>query len=395
MNRFDDECGEYHRFAAGVDCRLSYITLPVGLPVIGRDSAQEIVVVDNLALDTVTQAAQEIVERHGSLDGIVGISEKDVLMTAHLRERMGMPGWRPEFIRRFKDKPTMKTLVRDAGLRVPHFVPLGPDTTADDVLRELNLPVVLKPRQEAASRGVVILYDADSLKAALATVDPAAYECEDYISGEIYHIDGVRRGGVFHFVSASRYLNTCLDFANGQPLGSVTVPDGDLRSRLFAFAAECFDALGLFDAPFHLEVIDDKDGGLVFLENAIRPGGAEIPFINHDCFGADLFGEAFRATLGLPPMTEQADFTEPAAAGWVSIPEPRPFPSRVIYRESLLDAIPEIYAELLPPIGEVFDGTGGYDHIAGRFRLRGESEQQVEDAALRIMRDYVVHSEPA
>ncbi len=74
----------------------------------------------------------------------------------------------------------------------------------------------------------------------------------------------------------------------------------------------------------------------------------------------------------------------------MSVPEPRPLPCRVAATTSMLAAVPEVYAEVLPPVGTVFDGNGGYEHIGGRFRLRGTDHESVRLAALRVMDEYRV-----
>ncbi|MCQ4083502.1 ATP-grasp domain-containing protein [Streptomyces sp. RB6PN25] len=395
INRFDDECGHYQRFAAGIDCRLAFVTLPAGLPVIDRSAALDTVVVDSLGHDTLLAKAEALMAKHGPFDGVVGISERDVIATARLRADLEVPGWREDFVRRFKDKPTMKQAVAAAGLRVPAFVALDEGSSAESVAEAVGLPLVLKPRAEAASRGVVVIEDLEELRTALKDVDRADHQCEEYVSGTVLHIDGIRRGGGFHFVSASAYLNTCLDFAHGLPMGSAVIDPGPRADRAVAFTAGCLDALGLDDGPFHLELIEADSGELVFLEVGIRPGGADIPTIHRDLFGIDLFAEAFRVTLGLPPATDPARLPQPRGGGWVAVPEPRPLPSRVVSRTPLLDLVPEVYGEILPEVGRVFTGDGGYDHIGGRFLLRAADSAGVEAAAAEVIRRYRLVAEPA
>lgn len=394
LNRYDDEFGEYHRFVEPGSCRLAYVTLPYGLPILDRDGALDLVVADDLEFETVLPIARRLVDQYGAFDGVVGLSEYDVLTAARLRVELGVPGWRPEFVTAFRDKPRMKELVGAAGLRVPRFRDLDAATTAGEIAGELGLPVILKPRDGWSSRGVVRADDVPALARALAEVDPAAYECEEYIEGRVLHVDGIRRGGKPHFVSASGYLNTCLDFLDGLPLGSVLLDPGPERDRVTGFADACLEALGLDDGPFHLELFATEQGELVFLEVGLRPGGAEVGFVHRDLFGIDLFGEAFRATLGLPPLKAAEEYDNTPGGGWVSVPEPRPLPCRVVSTTPLLGEVPEIYAEVLPDIGTVFDGTGGYDHIGGRFRLRGADHATVREAALTVMRTYRVVAEP-
>lgn len=394
INRFDDECGDYHRFAQGVACRLSFITIEAGRGVINDAAAVEVIVVPDLRLDLVRDRVRGLIARHGPLAAIVGISERDVLMTAQLRDELGLPGWKSDFVRRFRDKPLMKSYVSAAGLRVPRFMALSGGTKPEQVIARIGLPLVLKPRAEGASRGVVVIRSAPQLRRALERIDPEVFECEEYIEGTVVHVDGLRRGRKFYFVSAARKMNTCLDFANGARMASVLLDPGQECDAVIEYAGACLDALGLAEGPFHLEMFETPRGEYVFLEVGIRPGGSEVPFVNRDLFGIDLFGEAFRVTLGLPPMITQAQirpFSE--SGGWVAVPEPRPLPSRLLECNSLVGRIPEVYAEVLPTAGTVFRGNGGYDHIGGRFRLRGPDRVSVEKAARRVMREYRLAAE--
>ncbi|WNI18651.1 ATP-grasp domain-containing protein [Actinacidiphila sp. ITFR-21] len=396
INRFDDEFGEYHRFLRDTDHRLAYLATADALAPLDLDGAVETVVVPDLDHDTLLAAARRITDRHGPLAGIVGVSEFDLSTAARLRAELGVPGWSSAYTDRFRDKTLMKQWILRAGLRAPAYREIGPGADAPSLVAEFGLPLILKPRDGAASRGVVLVRTEQELVLALADVDsPQGYEAEEYVEGAIHHVDGIRRGGRFHFVSVSRYVNTCLDFTQGVPLGSVLLDPGPRREELTGFTADCLDALELRDGPFHLEVIVTASGEPVFLEVGLRPGGAGVPFLHRDLFGIDLFEEAFRTTVGLPPLTAEEDLRTESAGGWLVFPEPRPWPARVTGRTSLVGDIPEVYAEALPRPGHVFDGQGGYDHAGGRFLLRGANEAQVREAVLAAIDRYVLETEPA
>jgi hypothetical protein len=394
LNRFDDDFGRYHDYVRGLDCRLAYITMPGGLEVLDVAGALATVVVDSLEFDLVLDRARTLVAEHGPFQGVVGISERDVLTAARLRAELGVPGYRPELVTRFLDKPRMKELVATAGLRVPRWLTgVGPGDAAE-VVGRLGLPVVLKPRSEAASRGVRILPDEAALAAALADAGGADLECEEFVAGQILHTDGVRRGGKFHYVSVSEYVSTCLAFLDGESLGSVLLDPGPRRDEAAEFTAACLDALGLDDGAFHFELFRTDAGELVFLEVGMRPGGGEIGFVHRDVLGIDLFGEAFRAALDLPPLGDPAGFADPSGGGFVMVPERGPLPSRVVSRSPMTGRVPEVYGELLPEVGAVFDGRGGYYRIGGRFWLRGRDEAAIRAAIDTVIGTYELDVEP-
>jgi hypothetical protein len=394
LNRFDDGFGEYHRFAEPGD-KLAYITTEAGAAPLDRLGALATAVVPSLDLETLLPVARELTARHGAFDGIVAISEFDLTSAARLRAELGTPGWLPDFVAGFRDKSTMKERVAAAGIRVPRFFVLDQEITAEDVVAKLGLPLIFKPRSGAASAGVVRAVTTRQLAEAMARVDPEDFECEEYINGDIYHIDGIRRCGQYHFVTASVYLNSCLDFALGAPVGSVLLDDGPRKDQVIAFTARCLDALALVDGAFHLELFVDEADDPVFCEVGLRPGGAEIPYLHLDIFGIDLVGEAYRAIVGQSPLGTTPPEHPAPSGGWVLAPEPRPLPSTVIYQRSMLGSVPCLYAESLPAIGEAFDGKGGYKHAGGHFRFTGPDFETVRLAALEVMARYFVLGEPA
>jgi biotin carboxylase len=399
LNRFDDECGAYHDFVEGLDIELSFITLAEGLGVVDPDRSREVIVVPDLSVETVLPVAEGLIDRHGPLDGLTGLSEKVVVASARLREKLGLPGWSVELATRFKDKLVMKRAVAAAGLRTPRFLGLaecaaevsggGAVDLADPLAVEFGWPVVLKPLAEGASRGVSVHRDLADLADRLERIDLTAYEAEEFVSGQIVHVDGVLRDGEMFFVSASFYVGTCLGHAHGDPLGSVLFDHGPVRDRVIRFAVDALAALGLRHGPFHLEAIltSAVDDGLdvaadvtepVFLEVGLRPGGADVPFVLADTCGIDLFAEAFRCSLGLPTQADPAQLRPAHGAGWLNVPEPFPRPCRVIARNPIVGVVPGVYAELLPDVGHVFRGAGGYDYVGGRFRVRGVHQAEVE-----------------
>jgi len=395
INRFDDEFGEYHRFLPPEGARIAYITTEHGLKPLATEHALEVRVVPDLGLKTLLPIALEMSGRWGGFLGVVGLSEWDVLTAAHVREQLDVPGYRPSFVSRFRDKPLMKQLVAAAGLRAPRYQLLDGSLSVDELVATVGLPMIVKPRAGAASTGVRRIDTGEALREVLEGVAGEGIQCEEFIAGDIFHVDGIRRDDEFYVVTVSAYVNTCLDFAGGSPLGSVLLDPGPNRTEILGFAESCLKALGLSDGPFHLELFRSTTGELVFLEVGLRPGGAEVPFLHRDLLGVDLFGEAFRVTLGLPPFFPCPLPDLEGSGGWLIFPEPRPLPSRVVSATSLRSSVPEIYSERIPSPGEVFDGTGVYDHVGGSFRLRGADEATVRRAIDRIMANYAVVAEAA
>jgi hypothetical protein len=61
---------------------------------------------------------------------------------------------------------------------------------------------------------------------------------------------------------------------------------------------------------------------------------------------------------------------------------------RVTARTSVLGTVDGLYAEVLPKVGHVFDGHGGYDTLLGRFRYRAASADAVRAAIDATLKEY-------
>ncbi|MFJ6465330.1 acetyl-CoA carboxylase biotin carboxylase subunit family protein [Streptomyces sp. NPDC091387] len=213
-----------------------------------------------------------------AFDMVLALSEFDLIAGARVRAALGVPGDREEDIRPWRDKVVMKSAVAAAGLRVPRFLSLTEALDAGPGGLPWSGETVLKPLDGAASLNVHIYPTADAALAAVreAGVPEGAeqdgFEVEEFVTGPIIHVDGMLIDGKPMAIQASRYVGTCLGYAQGTPLGSVQI---ELTPELSRWTAECLAAVSITTSLFHLEGIETPDG-LVFLEVGARFGGADV-----------------------------------------------------------------------------------------------------------------------
>ncbi|GGQ69986.1 ATP-grasp domain-containing protein [Couchioplanes azureus] len=226
--------------------------------------------------DTDTEVLTAIAGR-ARPDLVIAQSEYDLIAAARVRQALGVPGDHEADVAPIRDKVVMKAAAARAGLRVPRFLPL-PQALSDASAVAWRGRTVLKPLDGASSQDVRVF---DTAAAALETVrreglpadgDPDRFEIEEFVDGPIIHVDGLVAAGNPVAVQASRYVGTCLGYAEGRPLGSVQI---DTTPDAAAWTAACLDAVGIHTGPFHLEGIETPDGP-VFLEVAGRFGGAGV-----------------------------------------------------------------------------------------------------------------------
>ena len=378
LNRWTDDFARYERIIDHNRIAVAYLTVrehAAGLP---AGLAHRVEVIDRPGdRQAVFGAAQRCVDTLGRLDRIIALSEFDLILAAELRERFGVAGHHVVDVLRFRDKLAMKQAVADAGLAVPLAADLDDGVAVARVVAAVGFPLIVKPRQGAASQGCLRVDDRNGLEREIGWRQGQGHEVEQFVAGPILHVDGLVANGSPSFMWVWRYVNTCYDFANGLPLGSVMVPVADAVPSM-EFTRRVLRALDLVCGAFHLEIIEGPTG-LCFLEIGARVGGGEIPFVVRDVFGVDLVGDWLRMEIG--EKAETVHSVQAASAelgGFLMVPEPVGY--RLAAFEDPMGRVDGLYAAAIPPLGHRFDGTGGYETILGRFRFRGDTPAKITNA---------------
>jgi biotin carboxylase len=141
-------------------------------------------------------------------------------------------------------------------------------------------PWVLKPRSEASSMGIKKLHTPAELWALVETLgDRQSYfVLEQFIPGDVYHVDSVVWDGEVVFAAAHRYgLPPMTVYQGGGVFASSTLPyGGEEEQALQAANRRVVTALGMRRGVTHAEFIRGGDGVYYFLECAARVGGAGV-----------------------------------------------------------------------------------------------------------------------
>jgi biotin carboxylase len=381
LHRWRDEHALYENYIDHSAHRVTYVTNPLGWPSLPAEAAGIVEVPATDDIERVHAAATALAALFGPVDRVVALNEGDLDTAAELRARLGCPGQLPGELARFRDKLLMCEAVAAAGLRAPAFADAPDPAAVAGFAAAHGWPVVVKPRRGTASRGVLIV-DSPAGLSALDGLPDEPRLVQEFCGDTIYHVDGLWTGSALGPWRASRYVNTCADFAAGGVLGSVEEDDPELVAALGEFTA-CV-AAALSDRPwvFHLEVFVGRDADgrpeLRFLEAGCRVGGAEIPFVWREVHGIDLMTAAVDVQLGRTPA-----LPAPASwrtGGWLLVRTPVPAPCRVVAAQPLDPRDDGPYAQVVPDRGTVVPEAGGYEHVGARFRFRGSGTAQVESS---------------
>ncbi|RJO70698.1 ATP-grasp domain-containing protein [Nocardia panacis] len=394
--RWDNELTRYEEFIDHVANRVSYIVDAGGAAGVLVDPtliAHLEQIEDVNDVDLLRAAVQRTVDRVGPVDSLIALSEFTLGIAARIREELGIAGPTIDEVARYRDKVRMKQVVAAAGIRAPRFAPCANADAVRDFARRVGYPVVLKPVDGAASIGVHEVDDSAALERVLSAIDLSGYEVEEFVTGVIHHVDGYAGDdSQIAFQVVSRYVNDCLSFATGAPLGSVVLQCSPLRTRIEDFARRCVAVLGLRTTPFHLELFLTPAGDLVFLEIGGRVGGGDVPHLLNKLFGVNLYEMWLRALAG-QPITPPVKNGDPSG-GWLIVPKPDRT-VRVVTAGSMRAELPMIWRELIPAPGEVLAPGGAYDALhSGRFIVLHDNEQVAETGIRKIIDNFCFEAVP-
>lgn len=233
--------------------------------------------------------------RRERIDRIVALDDFDVELAAMLREHLFVPGMGETTGRAFRDKLAMRRRARAAGMPCPEFVHVLNNEAIAEWISRVPPPWVLKPRGQAAAIGIRKLHHADDLWKAIESLGDAfaEYVLEQFIPGEVYHVDSIVFDRRVRFAIASRYSTPPMTVAHeGGIFATRTLhPANPLSVALLESNERVLGSFGLVRGASHTEFIRDTAGDWYFLETSARVGGAFIVDVVEAATGINLWRE--------------------------------------------------------------------------------------------------------
>lgn len=333
LNRAPLEYFPYHEWLSDLGYTISLIIpseMGYSTPSLPREVYTDIELIDNYdASDRVEQVAFHMASR-ARVDCLIAPSEIDLIRAGRLRDRLGIEGQSETSAIRFRDKFAMKSRLSEANIAVPKFALLADTMNHVTDWRRIGDSVLLKPRDGFGSKGIFKINSDASFAEAIGLIQINStveeYYAEEFIDGELFHVDGLIRDGLWATGWPSRYLYKPLDYSTGAHGGSYMIDQGPLAHDLIDFAKAIIIGIGSPSvASFHAEIFRTSDGRLLAGEIASRTAGNKIRDVIQAGLGIDLTREWVRAQVGapsahLPQLPERL-------AGWGGI---RRFPGFVV-----------------------------------------------------------------
>ncbi len=259
----------------------------------------------------ITHAISYLARTH-KIDCLIALDEFDIEIAANLREHLRIPGMGDTTARLFRDKLAMRVQAKNAGIRVPAFSAVLNYDVLREFMERVPPPWVLKPRTSASAIGIKKIHEPAELWRILDEIgDEQSFKVfEQFIPGEIFHVDSVVSEGEVVFANVQKYGSPPLEVMHdGGIFTSYGVERGAADEQaLQTLNRELIKAFRLVRGVTHTEFIKgNADGQFYFLETAARVGGAYIAEIVKAARGINLWTEWARVEI------LHADYQPPAA----------------------------------------------------------------------------------
>lgn len=229
-------------------------------------------------------------------DALIALHEVDILRGGYLRDYLGLPGQDSQSAQAYRCKTQMKHILKKHNFLIPSFKSVQ---SAVDVLAFMDhhsYPVILKPDLGTGSRGVHIidskrqLYTLLKKKKVFAPNQPLDWQIEEFIPGQMYHINGIVVHNEVIASWPSHYPHQSIEMTQGRFASSILLsPENPLTQKLNDYAKKLIQVLPTpSHTVFHLEVFVTATNEIVFCEIASRIGGKGVRNSWFESFGVDL-----------------------------------------------------------------------------------------------------------
>ena len=234
--------------------------------------------------------------RTEKIERIVPLDDFDLEKAALLREHLRIPGFGETATRYFRDKLAMRMRAAESGIRVPAFTGTFHYQDITDFLAKTPAPWVLKPRLMAGAMGIRKCHSKEEVWENIHRLgdEQSNFVLEQFVPGDIFHVDSIWFGGKTVFAIASAYGTPPLEVASGGGIFTTeTLEAGtEVDVSLLEMNQAVLRSFGLHDGVSHTEFIRaHADGAFYFLETSARVGGANIADLIENASGLNLWAE--------------------------------------------------------------------------------------------------------
>lgn len=246
------------------------------------------------------------------IDGIVAYASDPAAITAaFVSDALNLPGSSYESVSILSEKDRFREFLARSAFACPSFMKITDNEPIDDAkLKNLNLPLYVKPVDSSGSKGVSKIYDYQEIEIAIKQAMSAS-RCGRVIIEE--HVETPYcqlHGDGFVDEGKLRFLGLCDHYFHYlAPIGSI-YPTQQTHSVIQAVHDEIqrlIDLVGFENGAINVEVRVDSEGRLFLMEIGPRSGGNYVPQLMQFGTGFDEVAAIVDQAMGKKPTINPVD----------------------------------------------------------------------------------------
>lgn len=270
--------GQLHviKAAKKLGYHVTVVSVPGDYP--GFKVADEILYEDIFNTDAIIAYAKE----HGIQGVVSDQSDMAAPLVGKVAEALGLPTWGEETARKFTDKVCMRAVFEELGLPVPAYFHAVTLQEAQNGIAKIGYPVVIKPTDAFASRGVFKVYNEKELIECFPRSLEASRSkniiVEQFLQGEQYFCQGfVQEHKLRLYAFSDRYYYDLPDLAIPYTNAFPAKISQEFQERMTEMFTKVVNYLNpLFGHVWAEWIYNKETDKLYIIEIAIRGGGAFV-----------------------------------------------------------------------------------------------------------------------
>lgn len=239
---------------------------------IGIPYADEYFNVSTIDIDGVVEVAKRF-----KPNGIMTLAtDMPMRAVAAACRELGLPGISPDTALKATDKAEMIKAFEAHGVEHPWYYVVSDRSVFDLIVRQASYPCIIKPTDNAGSRGVVLCHDKSEL---IKGYEYASHESrggtviiEEYLQGPEFSVEVMVVDGVPHVLQITDKITTgaphFVEMGHTQP----TSQPQYVQEKIKDLACRAVKAVGINVGPAHVEMILTEQGPKM-VELGARMGG--------------------------------------------------------------------------------------------------------------------------
>ena len=271
----------------------------------GFVEAKECLVISTMDMDALMTYVQ-----HHPIDGILTTSDAPVNVVAAVGEKFHLPAMSVETARLCTNKYLQRECLKNHGIKTPLYRIVKNGECPKELMNNALFPLIVKPVDSSASRGVQKVENVAELKSAIQEADSNSRShtviIEEFIEGQEFSVESFSQNGETHIIAITQKQTIGEEygcFVEDTHIEPAMISD-DVKHLIEAEVLAATKALGSNNCPNHTEVKVNADGAFI-IESACRLGG---DYITSDLVplstGVNMMENLIRLSIGEPADLE-------------------------------------------------------------------------------------------